>query len=311
MNIKLDVLKRTINKTGLKVQKHSPEILVVAGIVGVVTSAVLACKATTKLSTITKNTKEQVEEINKYVDDKGYSEEYTEEDHKKDMRIVYTKSALKVVKLYAPSVILGSLSIVSILASNNILRKRNVALAAAYTVVDKSFKEYRKNVIDRFGDELDKELKYGVKTEEIEKVVVDENGKETIQKEKIKYIDKDINNISDYARFFDDGNYGWEDDAESNLFFLKKQQEYANMKLQKQGYLFLNDVYDMLGIPRSQAGQLVGWIYKENEENENGDNFVDFGIYNVKRKGNRDFVNGYIPTVLLDFNVDGNILDLI
>ena len=65
----------------------------------------------------------------------------------------------------------------------------------------------------------------------------------------------------------------------------------------------------MLGIPRTQAGQIVGWIY--DEKHPIGDNKVDFGIYNTYNEANRNFVNGYERTILLDFNVDGNILDMI
>lgn len=109
-----------------------------------------------------------------------------------------------------------------------------------------------------------------------------------------------------YARFFDESSSVWSKDAEQNLTFLKLQQQNANAKLKVQGYLFLNDVYDMLGIARTKAGQVVGWVYDEN--NTRGDNYVDFGIY---KDGNRTFVNGYERSILLDFNVDGNILDRI
>ena len=89
--------------------------------------------------------------------------------------------------------------------------------------------------------------------------------------------------------------------------FLNQQQNYANDKLRRQGYLFPNDVYDMLGIPKCKEGQTHGWVY--DEKNPIGDNFVDFGIYNISRRKNRDFVNGYEKVILLDFNHDGNILN--
>ena len=91
--------------------------------------------------------------------------------------------------------------------------------------------------------------------------------------------------------------------------FLRAQQQYANDKLIAQGHLFLNEVYDMLGLPRTKAGAIVGWVYDDN--NAVGDNFVDFGIYDVHRETARDFVNGYERSILLDFNVDGVIYDLI
>ena len=299
---------RAFNKTGIKLKKHSPEILVVAGVVGTVTSAVIACKATIKLNDIFNESKETIDKIHYAIENpEKLSEEYTEEEGKKDLAIVYTQSVLKVTKLYAPSVILGTLSITAILTSNNILRKRNVALAAAYTAVNKSFKEYRGRVVERFGKELDHELRYNIKAKEFEEKVIDEKtGKEKTVKKTVEIAE--IDQYSDYAKFFDEGCAGWTKDPEKNLFFLRRQQDYANEVLKAKGYLFLNDVYDMLGIPRTKAGQIVGWIY--DEKNPIGDNFVDFGIYDGNKETVRNFVNGYERTILLDFNVDGNILDM-
>lgn len=297
---------RYLHKVGFKFKKHGPEILVVTGVVGAVTSAVMACKATTKLSGVLEESKEQIDQIHDYVEEKGYSEKYSEEDSKKDLAIVYTQSALKVAKLYAPSVLLGAVSITAILAGHNILRKRNIALAAAYTTLDTSFKDYRGRVIERFGKELDKELKYNIKAKEVEEVVTDENGEAKVVKKTVNVTDPNFH--SDYARFYDESCTGWEKDAELNLMFLKRQQSYANDLLQSRGYLFLNEVYDMLGIKRTAAGQVVGWIY--DEKNPIGDNFVDFGIYDIYSEKARDFVNGYERVILLDFNVDGNILDM-
>lgn len=302
----MNKVSRAANRVGLTVKKHSPEILVVAGVVGVVTSGVMACKATTKLSGILDRAKENIDMVHQVMENpEMVNEEYTQEDGKKDLAIFYVQTGVQLVKLYAPAVAVGAISIAAIVASNRILNKRNVALAAAYTAVDKGFKEYRGRVVERFGEALDKELKYGVKVKEVEEVVVDENGKETVVKKNIEVADSYIN--SPYARFFDDGCLGWTKDPEDNLLFLRLQQDYANEKLQKKGHLYLNEVYDMLGIPRSKAGQVVGWIY--DEKNPVGDNYVDFGIYNTHIETNRNFVNGYERTILLDFNVDGNILD--
>lgn len=301
-------LTRTLNRVGLKLKKHSPEILVVTGVVGTVASAVMACKATTKIDEVLAETKENVEKTKDYVEKKGFSEKYTEEDYKKDLTIFYAKGGLELVKLYAPSVALGALSITAILSGHNVLRKRNVALAAAYATVEKGFKEYRGRVVERFGEELDRELKYNIKAKEVEETTVDEKtGEEKITKKTVNVADP--NNYSTYARFFDDGCTGWTKDPEYNLMFLKNQQRYANDLLKSRGHLFLNEVYDMLGIPRTKAGQVVGWIY--DEEYPNGDNFVDFGIYDLYNEKARDFVNGYERSILLDFNVDGDIMNLI
>ena len=288
------------------VQKHSPEILMGVGVVGVVTSAVMACKATTKLSDILDESKEQIDKIKEVEQNPRYEEKYSHEDAKKDLTIVYVQSGVKVLKLYLPSIALGVVSLGCLIESNQILRKRNAALSAAYVTVDKSFKEYRKRVADRFGEEIEKEIRYNIKAEEVETTVVAEDGSETTIKETVKTMDPNL--YSDYARFFDESSPNWQPDPEYNLMFLKSQQQYANDLLRARGRLFLNEVYEMLGIDKSKAGQIVGWVY--NPDNPVGDNFVDFGIYDMSKERVRAFVNGYEPNILLDFNVDGNIWDL-
>ena len=313
----MNKVSRTFNKVGFQLKKHSPEILVVAGVAGVVTSAVMACKATTKVNFILEDTKRKIDTIHNGVE-KGEvltqletgeitKVPYSEEESKKDLAIVYAHTGMDFVKLYGPAVLLGALSITCILASNNILRKRNVALAAAYTAVDTGFKEYRGRVIERFGEELDKELKYNIKAKEIEETVINEDGTETTVKKTVNVADPNV--YSDYARFFDEYCTGWTKDPEYNLMFLKQQQNWANEKLRAKGHLYLNEVYDMLGIPRSKAGQIVGWVFDKSEDHV-GDNYVDFGIYDLYNAQKRNFVNGHERSILLDFNVDGNILEL-
>ena len=304
-NIKESLMK-TYKRTELKVRKHSPEILAGVGVVGVIASTVMACKATTKLSYILEESKDQLDQIKTVAVDPAYADKYSEDDAKKDTTITYVQTGVKVAKLYAPSVILCAGSLGCLLASNNILKKRNAALSAAYMTVDKSFKEYRKRVADRFGEEVEKEIRYNIKAKEV--TAVDENGNEVTETVKIMDGTDDPNTYSDYARFFDESCAAWQNDAEYNLTFLKAQQQYANDLLKSRGRLFLNEVYRMLGIDETKAGQVVGWVY--NPDNPTGDNFVDFGIYNMQRERVRAFVNGYEPNILLDFNVDGVIWDL-
>lgn len=314
---------RTFYKFGFQLKKHSPEIMIVAGVAGTVVSAVMACKATTKVNDILEESKTKVKQVHEVLENEELRyeevkqedgalvrvEKYTEEDSKKDLAVIYLQTGLKFAKLYGPSIVLGAVSITSILASHNIMRKRNVALAAAYTAVDKSFKGYRSRVVERFGEQLDKELRYNIKAKEIETTVTDENGEEKVVKEVVQVAEVSDHFYSDYARCFDNGCTGWTKNSEMNLYFLKRQQEWANKRLKTRGYLFLNEVYESLGIPKTKAGQVVGWIY--DLDNPIGDNKVDFGIYNIHNEAARDFVNGYERSVWLDFNVDGDILDLI
>jgi hypothetical protein len=302
MKIKLPTsVTRSFHKAGFQIKKHSPEILVITGVVGTVVSAVMACKATTKVSTIIDKTKEDIDAIHQCSENPELVEVYTAEDSKKDLTIVYAQTGLKLAKLYAPSVLLGAASITSILAGHNILHKRNLALAAAYTAVDTGWKQYRGNVVERFGEKMDKELLYNLKAKEIEETVVDEKGKEKTVKTTVEVADP--SSLGYYTYVFDETASGWQRDAEDNKFFLLRQQDYANDKLKAKGHLFLNEVLDMVGIPRTRAGQTVGWIL-----DGDGDGFVDFGIFDIRSEANRNFVNGLEKSIWLNFNVDGDIL---
>ena len=297
---------RTFHKIGFTCKKYSPEIFTAVGIVGVVASGVMACKATTKVGKIVDESKEQVESVHTAIE-KGVTnagETYSEEDGKKDLAVIYVQTGVKMVKLYAPSVIIGTLSIASIVNGHKILRKRNIALGAAYAAVDKSFKEYRGRVVERFGKDLDRELRYNIKAQEVEIKEVDSKGKEKVTKTTVNVVDP--NTIGDYARIYDDGNIGWTKDPQANLIFLKGQQRFCDELLKTRGYLFLNEVYELLGYPKTWYGQVIGWIY--DEKNPIGDNFVDFGIYDPNDKAKSRFINGYERNIVLDFNVDGNIL---
>lgn len=304
---------RTFHKVGFQLQKKSPEILVGLGIVGVVASAVMACKATLKVNEIVEKTQDDLDRIHKS-EETGMTpagESYSKDDCKKDLAITYVHTGMAFAKLYGPAVVLGAVSVTSILASHRILKKRNVALAAAYTAIDHSFKDYRKRVLDRFGEQVEKELRYNIKAKEIEEIVVDDKGKEKTVKKTVDAADEgwDPSQYSPYAKIFDELHPDWMKDAERNLFYLKARQSQANDMLKARGHLFLNEVYDMLGFERTKAGAVVGWVYDPDEPI--GDNFVDFGIFEVRRPKARDFVNGYEAAIVLDFNVVGNITDLI
>lgn len=297
-----------LSKAGFHIRKHSPEILIAAGVVGTVVSAVMACKATIKAARVVEETTDRISTIHQ-ANEMGFTdarEPYSDEDCKKDLTIVYVRTGIKFAKLYAPAVLLGAASITGILTSHRIMTKRNVALAAAYATIDKSFKEYRHRVAERFGEAIDRELRYNIKAKEIEETVVDENGKKKKMKKPVEVIDSFGN--SDYARFFDESSRYWEKNGEYNLMFLRAQQQRANDILRSHGFLFLNEVYRMLGIKETIAGQSVGWVYDRGASSV-GDNFVDFGIMEIDKEAHDHPEEEPERVVILDFNVDGNIMN--
>lgn len=296
----LNSITRSIKKVGLLAKKYSPEIMVIAGVAGGVTSTVMACKATLQLEEVLDDCKKKKEAIEECKDN------LEENDYKKQLAIQTVKNGTEVAKLYAPSVVLGVASVSLIFGSTNIMRRRNASLAAAYATLDDMYRRYRKNVKETFGEEVDYDMRYGITHEIVEEQVVDENGKTHTVKKTVDVVG-DINVVSDYARFFDESCTSWDKNPEYNLMFLKGVEAYCNNLLKANGYLFLNDVYKSLGMQPSIAGQSVGWIYDDNTPI--GDNYVDFGLYRNEDKATRRFINGLENVILLDFNVDGDILN--
>lgn len=287
-----EVVSQGVGRSSLALQANSPKLLFAGGVVGMVGSTVLACRATLKMDEVLSNGQMDLKQA-KAMD----HPEYSETDRKKDITLITVRTGAKVAKAYAPAVILGGISIAMLTKSHNILQERNTALMAAYTALDKGFNEYRRRVIEKYGEDQDREFRYETEMVEVE----DEKGKRK------KELRAAPGAASIYARFFDEYSPNWSKDPDVNRIFIACQQNMANDLLHSRGHLFLNEVYGMLGLEHSSAGAVVGWI-----SGGEGDNYVDFGVFvNDGSDRVRDFVNGREGSVLLDFNVDGVIYDKI
>lgn len=287
-------ISRQFAHGALLASKNSPEVLFVAGIVGVVGGTVLACRATLKADVILTEAKEKMD-LARNMEHADYSEM----DRKKDLTLVRYQTSVKLVRAYAPAIIVGGLSIAALTSSHGILTKRNAGLAAAYAALDKGFREYRARVVSKYGPEVDQELRYGVREITVE-------DPETKEKKTIKKVGPQGESI--YARFFDQNSPRWSKEPEYNLIFLKAEQNYCNDILISRGHLFLNEVYSRLGLPHTKAGAVVGWLRTRDNST---DNYVTFGIFEGQTMQAREFVNGFEGAILLDFNVDGVIYDKI
>lgn len=295
--MKLESIRNAVtSKIGRQIligKKNSPTILFASGVIGVVATTVLASRATLRLEEVLIETHADFTKA-KDVRER-HAEKYSDTDYRKDMTYIYIRTAVKITKLYGPAIIVGGLSIASLTGAHNILTKRNAALTAAYAAVEKGFAEYRQRVVDEYGPEKDREFRFGKETREV--LVEDTNGP---KKKQVTHHGTRGNSI--YARLFDENNKNWNHNPEYNMLFLRGQQNYANDRLQAKGYLMLNDVYDMLGLPRTTAGQVVGWL-----KDGNGNGFVDFGVFDNNGNVERfyEFMVGRENALLLDFNVDG------
>lgn len=300
------VISKTASKTSMKVQKHSPEILLAAGIVGFVGTVVLASRAVLSAQEVMEEHKDRMKDIReakKIAEENPGEYDYNDDLVKQDKVIAYTKTAVGLAKTYAPVVAMGGFSIACILVSRNILHKRYLGAVAAYNTVSNVFEQYRQRVRDEQGEIMDRHFRYGTELEEVETTVVDEDGKKKKVKEVVEKIDP-AKQLDDTSRFFDSRNKNWDKNRDFNLMFIRGQQNYMNDILQTRGHVFLNEVYDALGFEQTQQGCVTGWIL-----GEDSDNYIDFGLFGSEK--NRKFTNGDDGTILLEFNHDGLIWDKI
>lgn len=330
-------------KTKAFMWKNSPYFLVGAGIAGGICAAVMACKETENLDEVNEKTSKMIEDVHELekevgneVQINGVMTVYTENAYRKDLTSTYITVGWEYAKLYAPSIGVGIASIGCILGGVGILKNWWAASLAAASGIEKMFRTYRDRVIAAEGQAADDRYYYGVETKKkkIKVPVRDENG-EIKKDEKGKEIKEEVevtfvpaggsfeaDGYSQYARMFDDFNSREFDrgDAFHNLEFLKLQQEVANRKLRDRGWLTLNEVYDLLDFENTPEGQVVGWIYDPDGKvpNHIGDNFVDFKfmirqpqLTKEADKARQDFCDGRLDAVIVDFNVDGVIVDKI
>lgn len=306
-----------LSKGGLKIKKYSPEILMAAGIIGFGGTVYLACKAALKTEALLDEHAKKIEAVQ---DNRaGYDEDtYSTKEYNKDLAVAKTQTIVKFTMAYGPAVSLFLASTGCVLGAHNIMKKRNVALVAAYKLVEQSFAEYRKRVVDELG--ADKDFHFAHDTD-FEQTTEEETDPNTGKTKKVKKMRQVLNgkDCSMYARLFDkqiydddgiswSGSSQWSPNAEYNATTLVLKCNWANDHLKAHGYLFLNELYDELGFPKTQAGQAVGWVY-----DGNGDNYISFGpevdaIIN-KTEGFTDFRDG--RPILVDFNVDGVMWDMI
>ena len=284
----LGIVTRFVGRAGLVLSKHAPTILTAAGTAGFIGTTILASKATLKVE---ETVAEEAALLVK-VHEAHEAGKLDDKDALHDKVVLYTRMTTKLAKLYAPALILGAASIVSLATGHGIMLKRNASLAAAYAAVDQAFKTYKKKVESKFGKDAVIDALVSTAEEDLTK--------NELTMEAIAAVD----GVSPYGVIFDETNNNWSADEDLSMLHLKCQQQYANDILQTRGHIFLNEVYKMLGFPHTPAGAVTGWV------KGNGDDFVDFNIFEGTFEG-EDEKGRTVTKWALDFNVDGVMYDKI
>ena len=279
--------------------RNSAEILLIGGAIGVVTGTVMACKATLKADSVMDEYKTKKEKIGTCLENPEI--DYDEITAKEDLKNLTIQTAVKMIKCYAPAVILESFSIGTIFASNHIMQQRNAALAASCAAVEAAYKKYREKVVEKYGKEVDDEFYYGTKTENKKITTTDpETGEKTKTTESKTYLQEEYG-CSPYAVLFDSSAIEFYQDDATNMFMLKNREKEATVRLRANGMLTLNDVYEMIGVKPTDIGLTHGWIFEK--DNPDGDNEVKFDMRHVYVKDL--YSDREERAILIDFNCDG------
>lgn len=284
----------------LRVRKNSPVLMFSAGMVGAVTATVLACRATLKVEEVIAEAEKDRAKMDEAT--VRFPEKYTEENRAEDDRYLKVKIAVSIAKLYAPAIGVGVVSVGLLTGAHVVLSKRNAGLTAAYVALDRGFREYRARVVGELGEDKDREFLYGVTEKEI--VEEGEHGHE------VKTIKRNglVKGKSIYAKLYDESNKHWSPHPWDNKTFIQVQQSWLNDKLRANGYVMLNDAYEALGLDKTSAGAVVGWV----RNTRTGDGYIDFGLDDKSDAAISDFmINRDNNGVWLDFNVDGPVFELI
>lgn len=296
----LETLKNVVSTKAARqilfTKHHSPKILFVVGAVGFVGTVVLAVRATMQMDEILENHE-------KTLRDNMFTEEKAQEKFEREQKI---KTAVKIVRAYTPAIGVGILSIGALAGGQIILTKRNGALMAAYVGLDRAYREYRQRIADEYGVETERKFAIGAEEIAVEEKTADGKIKTT----SALAIDSK-HERSPYTEVFDERSRFFTKEPGGNANILLMKQNWANDKLRAQGHLYLNEVLDLLGLPRTEAGTVVGWVWRRDNEPKTGDNYVSFGVFDGDPEWVEALLDGVEKYAVLDFNVDGPITPIL
>lgn len=212
-------LPKFVKTVGNTLSRYSPEILTGIGIAGMVTTTVLAVKATPKAMKLIENNKEL----------KG--EDLTK------------KEIIKVAwKPYIPATVTCAVSAACLIGASSVNFKRNAVLATAYKLSENALTEYREKVVETIGERKEKDIRDSIDKNRIERNPVGKNEVFVTGKGETLCYDHTS------GRYF-----------KSDIDKIKKAVNEINRKMLSESYISLNEFYDELGLRGISIGEKMGW----------------------------------------------------
>lgn len=290
----MPIVTKTTAKVGFQLSKHAPELLTYGGLATMIAGTGLTAKKSLRyLEIVSEPTLEDlvfIDQVKEDSDNGKTVDNYDDKMVRRDKFVVYSRLLVRTVKYYAVPIALTAVGTGMVISGHKMMVKRLAGALAAYGVLNEAYNNLKHKVMDSLDQEtLDKVLESDI--------VLDEKTK-LVDGERSKFVDP-------YVFIFDPSNVNFSTKS-ANEGFLRAQQRYFNDRLKARGFLFLNEVLESLGLPESRMGAIVGWMADDSV----GDGYVSFGVsgaWNERIDSEGEYVSDYI----LDFNVDGPIIDRI
>lgn len=216
-------LTRLFKDVGLTLEKHSPEILIGLGIAGMITTTILAVKATPKALQLIEEKKDELEV-----------------DSLAPVEVVKTTW-----KCYVPAAVSGVAAAACIIGANSVHTRRHATLAAAYKLSERALHEYRDSVIETIGEKKERAVRDKVSEKQIKEHPVKQTEVIVTGKGQTLFFEP----LS--SRYF-----------YSDLEKIKRAENKLNKEIICDPFesgVSVNDFYDEIGIPTTATGDSLGW----------------------------------------------------
>lgn len=278
-------ITRMVGRTVLRTKYHSPAILFGTGIVGMGATIFLAAKATLHVEDVLVDHEKDLLDLQHVQSNNPEAGRVHYENQK---RHIVIRTSIRLVKLYAPTAVAGVVTIACLTSSHRQLTNRNAQLTAAYVGLQRFLESYRGRVQQEIGKEKERDVYYASTPVELARDT-DEGT--------VTYYGSKPGKMGPYSCIFDERNQNFQESGTYNEHYIRIQEGLLTDKLRAQGHLFLNEVYDRLGCPRTQTGQQAGWAVRHPQS----DDFVEIRIVPM---------HDYHGSLMLDFNVAGSVMDM-
>lgn len=300
-------------RTGMKIADKSYIFFGIGGIAAITYGTYKAVKTGPEAHRILDNHKARMDEVVQCVElGAQHKLDYTRKNKIKDTAIIYAQTTADLAKLFAPSIFMYGLGVLSICQSHRILTKRNAALAASYAALKKSYDDYREQVATKYGEEYDTRTANHIGNEHVN--IADENGE--IKEHKAKNVILDSHGLAPYTVLIDEHtSTEFTPNGITNMSQAEAVRAYWQERFEHRKFVEWPEVLKNLGcwdrLPDEQQAMFIGkgWVWNPEDPSTQTIKFTYYDcLFNKYPEiGGGEPIRMVEPALLLEANVQGDV----